>query len=229
MFEIKIDKIIRSRRKSIALVVVADATLIVRAPMRTTLEYIKELVWRKRLWINKKKSWVLKNGSPAKVKEFVDGEEFLYLGENYKLKIDSCDIIKLDGFLYFPAKYLNGSRLKPIFCRAKMIAWYKQEAKEIITERANLYSRLTGWKFKLISITSAETRWGSCGTKGSINFAWKLIMAPLEVIDYVVIHELTHLAVRNHSAKFWDKVRDVVPDYKTRRKWLNDNRMKFKI
>ena len=110
-----------------------------------------------------------------------------------------------------------------------MIAWYKQEAKEIITERANLYSRLTGWKFKLISITSAETRWGSCGTKGSINFAWKLIMAPLEVVDYVVIHELTHLAVRNHSAKFWDKVRDVVPDYKTRRKWLNDNRMKFKI
>lgn len=221
----RIDKIIRSRRKSIALVVSANAELVVRAPMRTSLEYIRDLVGRKSSWIDKKQKWILKNGSPAKSKEFVDGEEFLYLGESYKLKIDYCDNIKLEDFLYFPEKYL----LKSDFSRAKIVAWYKQEAKSIITERANLYSRLTGWRFKSISIRSAETRWGSCGAKGSINFAWKLVMAPLEVIDYVVVHELAHLVERNHSARFWNKVRTVFPDYKTRRKWLSDNRTKFRI
>jgi len=243
MSEIKIDRIVRSGRKSIALVVSADASLIVRAPIRTSLGYIKDLVRRKRLWIDKKQKWILKHGGPVKAKEFIDGEEFLYLGANYKLKIYFGDNIKLDGFLYWPARYLNNNLSKsdfglplksdfgrsPDFCRLKMIAWYKQEAKETITERANLYSRLTGWKFKSISIRSAETRWGSCGAKGSINFSWKLVMAPLEVIDYVVVHELAHLVVRNHSARFWDKVRTVFPDYKIRRKWLNDNRMKFKI
>ncbi|KKT26257.1 MAG: hypothetical protein UW11_C0018G0033 [Parcubacteria group bacterium GW2011_GWA2_43_9b] len=237
MPEIKIDKIIRSRRKSIALVVSADAELVVRAPTRMTLDDIKDLVFRKSSWINKKRNWILKNGALAKAKEFKDGEEFLYLGENYKLKIESRDNIKLDDFLYWPAKYLNDSRLKsdfkgsqkPDFSRGKIIAWYKQEAKGTITRRANFYSRLTGWKFKSISITSAKTRWGSCGTKGSINFAWKLIMAPLRVIDYVVVHELAHLVARNHSAKFWDEVRNILPDYKIRRTWLNDNRMRFKI
>ena len=237
MSEIKIDKIIRSKRKSIALVVSADATLMVRAPMKTSLEYIKDLIGRKSSWIHKKRDWVLKNGGLSKVKEFTDGEKFLYLGKNYKLKIESRENIKLADSLYFPEKSLDDGRLKSDFkgspksdfSRAKIIEWYKQKAKEKITERANLYSRLTGWKFKSISIRNVETRWGSCGAKGSLNFSWKLIMAPTDVIDYVVVHELAHTVEKNHSAKFWDKVRAVLPDYKTRRKWLADNRTKLKI
>lgn len=220
--EIKIDKIIRSRRKSIALIVATDAALIVRVPMRASLEYINNLVFQKRAWIEKKKKQALENGLSAKAKEFLDGEEFLYLGETYKLKVEIGKKIRLADYLYFPEKYLNKAR-------AKMIDWYKQKAREKITERANLISRVAGWKFKSISITSAKSRWGSCGAKGSINFTWKLVMAPLSIIDYVVVHELAHTVERNHSARFWDKVQAVLPDYKIRRKWLKENGAKFKI
>ncbi|MEK7160792.1 MAG: SprT family zinc-dependent metalloprotease [Patescibacteria group bacterium] len=220
--EIKIDKIIRSRRKSLALVVAPDATLIIRAPMKMTWEQIKDLVFRKRFWIDKKKKQALKNKAAVKAKEFVDNEEFLYLGEAYKLKIVPGGNIRLADYLYFPEKYLNKAR-------AKIIEWYKQRARERIIERVSLISRVTGWKFKSILITSAESRWGSCGTKGSVNFTWKLIMAPLSVIDYVVAHELAHTIERNHSTGFWNKVEAVFPDYKIRRKWLKDKGANFKI
>ena len=151
--EIKIDKIIRSRRKSLALVVAPDATLIIRAPMKMTWEQIKDLVFRKRFWIDKKKKQALKNKAAVKAKEFVDNEEFLYLGEAYKLKIVPGGNIRLADYLYFPEKYLNKAR-------AKIIEWYKQRARERIIERVSLISRVTGWKFKSILITSAESRWG---------------------------------------------------------------------
>jgi len=220
--EIKVDKIIRSRRRSIALIICPDATLIVRAPIKTSLEYIQDLVFRKRFWIDKKRKQALKNGPPARAKEFIDGEEFFYLGKSYKLKIEAVKKIEVGDHLSFPAKYLNKAR-------AKIIEWYKQRAKEEITKRATLLSRVTGWNFKSISITSAQTRWGSCGAKGSINFTWKLVMAPLSIIDYVVVHELVHTVERNHSMRFWGKVAAVLPDYKIRQKWLRDNRAIFKI
>ncbi len=216
MDEVKIDKIILSRRKTIALIVSADATVIVRAPMRTDLEYIKKLVFQKRIWIAKKKKLALKNGVPAKAKEFVNGEGFLYLGETYKLKIDNCGAVKLADYLYFPEKYLDDGR-------AKMIKWYKQKAKEKIIERVNYYSQITGWKFKSLSITGAKKRWGSCGPSGSLNFSWRLIMAPFDVIDYVAVHELSHIPEKNHSKRFWNKVKAILPNYKTQRKWLKDN------
>lgn len=222
MDEIKIDKIIRSKRRSIALVVSSDATLVVRAPMRISLEYIQNLISEKRDWIEKRREQILKNGGPAKSKEFADGESFLYLGENYELKIAKCKSIELKNQLYFPEKFLQKAR-------EKMIKWYKKEAREIITERANLYSKSTSWKFESISITSANTRWGSCSPDNSLNFPWKLIMAPLGIVDYVVVHELAHIPEKNHSKRFWKKVEEVLPDYKIRRKWLKENGNKFKI
>ncbi len=216
MEEVKIDKIIRSRRKTIALIVSADATVIVRAPMRTDLDYIEKLVFQKRFWIAKKKKQALKNSGLVKAKNFVDGEDFLYLGKNYKLKITDCDKINLTDNLYFPKKYLSDSR-------TKMIEWYKEKALEKIIERVNFYSQITNWKFKSISITNAKKRWGSCGPTGSLNFSWRLIMAPVSVIDYVAVHELAHIPEKNHSSRFWEKVKAIFSDYKNQRKWLKDN------
>ncbi len=124
--------------------------------------------------------------------------------------------------MYWPKKYLNDGR-------AKMIVWYKQKALEKITARTNWYSQISGWKFKSISITNAESRWGSRGPSGSINFTWKLIMAPLDVIDYVVVHELAHITEKNHSMRFWNKVKTILPDYKSRQRWLKENRNNLKI
>lgn len=217
MKDIKIDKLIRSKRRTIALVVAADATLIVRAPFETTLSYINNLIFKRRFWIKEKKIKASKNGFIAYNKEFVNGEGFLFIGKTYKLKIQNCENIKLDEYLFLPKKYLGNPR-------DKIVEWYKERAFEKIKERVDWYSKNTGWKYKSINITNAQTRWGSCGTNGSINFTWKLIMAPLNIIDYVVVHELAHIHEKNHSMRFWNKVRSVLPDYEQRERWLKENR-----
>ena len=186
-------KIIRSKRRTISLLISPDATLTVRAPFMATLEYIKKLVAKKRSWINKKQMQMLK---------FINSGDSFYLGEVHKLKFGS---------------------------RTDAIEWYRRQAFPKITERARFYSQKTGWKFKSISITKAESRWGSCGPQGSINFSWRLVMAPPDVVDYVIVHELAHIPERNHSAGFWNKVKSVLPDYKERRKWLRENVAKFKV
>lgn len=216
MSEIIIDKIIRSKRRTIALTVSADAMLIVRAPMAVSMGYINNLVFEKRAWITAKKKQALARGALTPRKEFVNGERFLYMGECYALKIEKCRAITLEDHIYFPEKHLKRAR-------AKMTAWYKQKALEEIAERAKHYSALTGWRFTSLSITSAQKRWGSCGPRGALHFSWRLIMAPRHIIDYVVVHELAHIPERNHSSRFWNKVEMVLPDCKERRNWLKEH------
>jgi predicted metal-dependent hydrolase len=222
MDKVKIDKLIRSRRRTIALMIAPDATLVIRAPMKASLDYIEKLVWQKRSWIEKKQQFVLKNLHLSKAKKFEHDEEFYFLGKVYKFRIVNNTKIILADFLYFPEKFL-------LQARTRLINWYKQKAAEVIVERANYYSKITGWEFKKLLITGAERRWGSCSSRGSINFSWKLIMAPMEIIDYVVVHELAHIPEKNHSARFWNKVESVLPDYRIRRKWLKENEARFKI
>lgn len=95
-----------------------------------------------------------------------------------------------------------------------MDVFYKKEAKSYITKRCNELAGKYGFTHKGIRITSALTRWGSCSSKKTLNFSYRLIMTPKECIDYVIIHELCHLRQMNHSAKFWKEVSDIMPEYK---------------
>jgi predicted metal-dependent hydrolase len=85
------------------------------------------------------------------------------------------------------------------------------------------HARQNGFQYSRVGITSARTRWGSCSAKGALNFSWRLIQAPMEAVDYVVIHELVHTVIHNHSRKFWTRLEQVLPDYRERRKWLRSN------
>ena len=215
MTDIPIHKLIRSRRKSIALMIAPDATLVVRAPLGISINAIQGLIEKKRKWIESKQSEVLKRG-PVLRKTFTDGETFLFLGEEFSFKTMEGDEIQIAGSeLLFPRRFLAKAE-------ARLIYWYKEKAIEVIAESANHYSRVSGWKFKTINITGAERRWGSCSFSGAINFSWKLIMAPREVVDYVVVHELAHITEKNHSPRFWKKVESVLPNYKVHEKWLKD-------
>jgi predicted metal-dependent hydrolase len=117
--------------------------------------------------------------------------------------------------------YLSRHRLPE--APAVFEAWYRAQARRLISERVKHYAARNGFAYKRVSITRAKTRWGSCGSGGTLNFSWRLVLAPLEIIDYVVVHELAHLEVKNHSSVFWEKVEALMPDYKERRKWLKDN------
>jgi len=217
MSKIPISKIIRSKRKNIALVISHDATLIVRAPMRTPLAYIEKLVDEKFAWIEKKMREFEKRPKADK-KTFEAGEEFLYLGKKYKLELTSGLKIQItDDFeLLFPKVFLWRAK-------TRMHDWYKKQAQKEISERTKIIAEKLSLKYSTLKISNAKTNWGSCGPKNSLNFNWRLIMAPESVVDYVIIHELMHILEKNHSRKFWDKVAVVMPDYKHERRWLREN------
>lgn len=104
--------------------------------------------------------------------------------------------------------------------------WYREQAHKVISERVQWYAAKHGYSWKQIKITSARRRWGSCsagGRLGRLSFAWRLVMAPMPVIDYVLVHELVHLQVKNHSKKFWGRVGVIMPDYKQKIEWLEKN------
>lgn len=218
MHKIQIDKLVRSRRKSLALEIAADASLIVRAPLKASLEYIEKIVQKKQRWIERKQKIAFDRHSKFIPKRFVDGEGFLYLGDTYRLSIEDTS--------QPPLVFDNGFRLSRQYlseARKVFIEWYKREAYKKITERLGWYSYLSGLKYNKFKITNARKRWGSCTAIGNLCFSWRLIMAPLQVIDYVVIHELAHLQQRNHSLRFWNKVKDLMPDHKKYKYWLRDN------
>jgi predicted metal-dependent hydrolase len=220
MAVIKIDKVIRSKRRTIALEIGRDATLIVRAPESLSLDYIEKLVYKKRAWIEKKQERARIRYARVASREFVNGEEFLYLGAFYPLSIVAGTDI--------PLTLSNGrefrlSRDYHPHARQVFITWYKIEAYTMIKRRLGRYSALSGLGYNKFDITDARRRWGSCNTKGHLRLSWRLIMAPLRVIDYVIVHELVHLTEKNHSEEFWERVRIFLPEYKKDRKWLKVN------
>ncbi len=215
-----IKAIIRSRRKTVALQICEDATLIVRAPLRMTPDAIQKVILKHHHWLEKKKGEILARNSSCAKKEYLDGEAFLYLGIPYPLKIVTdqqldCKLALLNNHFYLKDSVRNPSEA--------FLSWYKREASKKISERVHWYARQRGLNYKQVKISYAQKRWGSCSPSGNLNFSWRLIMAPLPVIDYVVVHELAHLLEKNHSSAFWEKVHLFMPDYKTHRSWLKKN------
>ncbi len=215
----KIDQIIRSKRKTIALVVQTDGTLIVRAPLRTTKKVIKQLVQQQEDWILKKQAEMLTRAQQNQPKQFVEKEEFYYLGHLYPLMI----VNRVQQKLEFDEKtFRMTSSLQPYGAQV-FKEWYRVQAKRVLTERVVYYAKKHGFQYKKVRITSASSRWGSYSTSGTLSFPWRLVMAPMDMIDYVVVHELVHSRFQNHSKDFWNGVAAIMPDYKERRKWFKQH------
>ena len=216
---IKIDQLIRSNRRTIGLQITNDARLIVRAPFYTSEAHILRLLQRKESWINEKQDFFIKRLKKVSIKKFIPGEEFLLLGKNYPLIVNEdlpkAVVLENESLMVSPMVLGN--------LRDHLEKWYKQHALEYFTQRVNEYCSLTGLKYSSIKVNEATTRWGSCGYKDTLNFTWRLIMAPPRVIDYVVVHELMHVKQKNHSCKFWSEVRKVIWDYKQDERWLKEN------
>jgi hypothetical protein len=216
--EIKIDKVTLSKRRTIAFMVTRDAQLIVKAPYFTPLFYIHKIIHEKRMWILKKQKQALENKITIKEKGYINDESFLYLGTNYRLLI-----VNEGAKVEVCGEYLKIPGGTPERIKQELLYWYKIEALNTIYDKVKYYSQLTGINFRKIRISNAKSRWGSCSYNGNISFSWRLIMAPLPVLEYVVVHELAHILVRGHSKQFWEKVKNIVPDYKEKRKWLRKN------
>ena len=209
-------KIIRSRRRTVGLQVTPEANLIVRVPSKMSVASIHEMVRQKLPWIRRKQRFVREHYLPAVPKVFAAGEKFLFLGEAYELFV----VPGAYGPLIFNEK---GFFLRE-GCRslAKWLFrdWYAKQAEELLSARVRHYAGLIGACYSKIKISNAKGRWGSCSSKGVLNFSWRLVMAPRDVVDYVVVHEVVHLEELNHSKRFWEKVRALAPDHARAKRWL---------
>lgn len=214
----KIDEIIRSKRASFSLEIRPDGRLIVRAPESATDKQIKAIVVQKTAWIHQTQKKVAKRFPTARQTTFNPGDTFLYLGEQYTLELTSRKRppLALDGV--FLLSRSSQARAKEVF-----IKWYREETRQITESLIEKYVKQNGFKVNQVTITSARTRWGSCSGNNNLNFTYRLSMAPLHVVEYVVVHELAHLKERNHSAAFWKEVNALWPDYQQDRKWLKQH------
>jgi predicted metal-dependent hydrolase len=219
---IQIDKLVRSNRRTLSLIVEPDGTLTVRAPSRMTEADIRRFIDVKADWIKRKQAVARKEAIAAH--RYVDGETFLYLGKEIPLRLlqDQRPALVMDGT--FKLTRSAWPQAESVF-----EAWYKKQARAVLTERAEFFARKYRFNLGKIRITSARTRWGSCSAKQTLSFTWRLVMASLEVIDYVVVHELCHLRELNHSRSFWAQVESILPDYESHRKWLKQNGAKLKL
>ncbi|MGL5716606.1 MAG: M48 family metallopeptidase [Paraclostridium sp.] len=213
------------RKKTISLYIERDGNLKLIAPVDITVEEIERVIHEKARWIiSNQLDWQEMNKN-KKERQIVDGEGFFYLGKSYKLKL--ADDLEVDMKLYRGRLYLNAKKIKKsgeIFKN-----FYREKAKLKFTERVDYYKKMMGVEPQEIKIINLQSRWGSCTEDAKLIFNWKIIMAPLDIIDYVVVHELAHIKFKNHSSEFWNLVDKVLPDFQKKKDWLKENGVKLDI
>ena len=216
-------QIIRSkrRRRTLALSVESNGTVIVRVPLRVTRETAHRFVKEKKRWIHRKLKQIRERQGHWKPREFVPGERFFYLGQPCALQItqdeeDQRPLVFGEGLFRLRAGFRE--KAQNLF-----IQWYRDEAETVIRQRIQHYQDRVQVHPRGERITSAKYQWGGCSAKNTLTFTWRLMMAPLSVIDYVIVHELAHIREKNHSPRFWNIVEQHLPDYRELRKWLRDH------
>lgn len=217
-----VDKIIRSKRKSVSLHIDNSGEVIVRAPLLMPKIFIDRFVDKNSAWIEKHKIKTQQRLAESPPHEFIPGDKFYFLGEQYELQFSekAPRTIVLEGaFLTRPTDVEN--------VKKRLRKWYRDEAYFYLTERLAMYAEKYNLPYNELKITSAARRWGSCTSTGNINFPWRIMMCPEEAIHYVVAHEMAHLLQLNHSSRFWREVEKMCPTYWNDRKWLHANEHKF--
>ena len=184
-------------------------------------ETIRKVVESKRQWIYEKTKHSQKYDKQPHPpgKELVNGESALYLGREYQIEVVATDSteIHLEQRFLIPTSLAGESR------RRVLRNWYIDQAKERILPKVKSLAAMLGVTFANAKIVDNRFRWGSCTPKDNVNLNWRLIKAPMFVIDYVIVHELAHLIETNHTPRFWNIVRTHAPTMEKARSWLRDH------
>lgn len=207
--------LLRSRRRSLALSIEANAELIVRAPLAMSKKAITSFIREKEQWIIKKQGEAKASLAQHSPLELIDGEQLLYFGMRHTIKRASLESPMIDDLTIHI----------PLTMELKDFAeWLGAKLYPVIKARIAYYAALLDVGYASVKLSNAQSRWGSCGVKNSLNFSWRLVMCPLWVIDYVVVHELSHVPYKNHGREFWAHVACAYPKHKEARTWLRENR-----
>lgn len=211
-----VPQIIRSNRRTLTLQILPDRQIIVKAPQFISLGDINKFVDKNSAWITQRLQ-ALDEGRDFTKRQYIEGEEFLYLGKVYKFKIGNYSEIMLeDDYLLFPSFLLFRAQ-------KELTSWYTKKSKEVINNQLKLYAKQMQTSYKSVMFSDTRSKWGSCTHDNRLQFSWRLIFAPLLALNYVVVHELAHTIEKNHSRSFWSKVRLYNPSYKQQIKWFKQH------
>ena len=222
-------------RKGLTIAINDKGEIRVLASQLTSGAQIHQFVLKKADWIHHHLAKIQKKNEILNNRKFESGEEFSFLGKKYKLEVLERDVSRTQltfdsskWIVCLPLFKTNGERQELV--KGKLIKWYQWQAKEILGGRIFHYSRTIGVEPKKIVVKTQKRLWGSCDyRKKTIHLNWQIIMSPISVIDYVIVHELCHLIVPNHSKRFWKRVAEVLPNYASPRKWLNTYGWEMKL
>ena len=208
----------RNKRKTVSIYVEPNGEINILAPEKISEDDLNQIIEKKRYWIYKSLSKIEQLNETKVEREIKNGEGFLYLGKSYKLKI----LENLKNPLTLRQGYFYLDENSSDNAKEHFIEFYKNKGKIYISVRIEYLKNKFGLNPPPMRIIELGNRWGSCSDK-YLNFHWKIIMAPMKIIDYVIVHELAHLKEVNHTDKFWELVESVIPDYKERKDWLKVN------
>lgn len=223
----------RARKRSLGLTVHVSGRLRVSAPKSVSLKRIAEFVESQKDWVeeNLAKYAELRRSYPKK--QIVEGEAFPFMGRPLTLSFEkaagktkySVRVREERLVIEIPEKEWDSFDRSVVHreLRPLLVKFYQKAGRELLTLRLERYARAMSLRPSGVSFRAQKTRWGSCSSKGRISLNWRLIFAPLEVIDYVCVHELAHLECYDHSPAFWRLVGTQITDYKTHRRWLREH------
>lgn len=213
--------LIYKKRKTIGIYIDLYGNIEMRVPKEATEKQILSVMEEKWTWVQKKSKEMRDRIVGHTEKVYKHGEEFLYLGKEYPILIlvngeEKQDyVIFKEDKLYIHVKEHNEERIKQALKR-----FYYKQCKAVVEKRIKLYQSEFKVKPRGIRISDNKSNWGSCNSRYELTFNWKLAMAPIEVIDYVVVHEMCHMIHLNHERSFWRLVGKIIPDYEERKAWL---------
>lgn len=207
-----------SSRKTISIIVERDRSVVVRAPLNTSEDLIRKEVNKRKRLIQEKLSHNQKYPFPKPAKQFVSGETLLYLGKHYKLYVTE----KPGDEILFDNKFYIGKTTQKE-ANKLFRQWYIKSATEVLVPKVKTVAKQLGVSYNNVNVLDLKYRWGSCTPKDNIHFNWRIIKAPMTVIEYIIVHELTHLLEANHSPEFWNRVAVQLPNYDKAKLWLKEN------
>ncbi len=212
-------KIIKSKRKTISIFIERDGSVSARVPENISEDELMQVLKSKEYQIHKNLAeWEQLNDKKTN-REYVNGQSFLYLGRNYRLSFvnegDKKLVLKNGRFL-LPKQFQD--KAKELF-----VEFYKEKLNEKLHPILARYKGQIGVNPNDVKVMELQHRWASCSTKGNLNFHWKCAMAPIDVLNYIVVHELVHLIHNNHTQAFWNEIDKVIPNYESHVQWLKLN------
>lgn len=212
------------RRSTVSIAIDPAEGVLVTAPAPAPVARLDRIVHAKASWISQRLKRQSDRPPAPDAKEFVSGESFLYLGRQYRLKLDMDaaprPLSLVGGWLRLAIPRHMPADHRGAFVRAALVDWYKLQARKRLPERLRAWSKKLGVRVPDLLITEPEKRWGSATSTGTVRLNWRIVQAPLALIDYVVAHELTHLQHPNHTREFWAALGRVMTDYETRKQRL---------